>query len=164
MSVHWLSKDIVSFEIEFGVYEKFTKMWQWFQLKKKSHNLLCKVNVAIVTIALPVVCLFCTLWATFCNLWEHLTCCCLCIVLSLLIALRYGKFGPIYRIRLVAVEVWVYVHQALFSKFKTFGNILVKFLQRCLVFVLYMHHCKFGGCMITLTPDILVLGHFGPCM
>jgi len=51
---------------------------------------------------LPGARLFCAVLAILSSVWEHLTFCCLRIVRSLLIVLRYGEFGPI---GLIAVEV-----------------------------------------------------------
>ena len=42
-------------------------------------------------VSLPGVCMFCMVWAISASLQEHLTCHCLRIVHSLLIALKYGK-------------------------------------------------------------------------
>jgi len=63
-----------------------------------SSNLLREINIAMVTVALPVVQLFCIVLAFLVSLWEHLMCHCLCIVHSSLIVLRYGKFEPVYHI------------------------------------------------------------------
>jgi len=43
-----------------------------------------------IAVALPVACFFCMVWATLASLQENLTCHCLHLVHTSLIALRYG--------------------------------------------------------------------------
>jgi len=58
--------------------------------KQQRQAAIFYANVVMATIAsLPGVHLFCVVWAILASLWEHLTCRCLRVVRSSLIALRY---------------------------------------------------------------------------
>jgi len=55
----------------------------------------------------------------------------------------------------------MYANQNIFVAIKRVCIISGKFLQKCLVFALCVHLCKFRGCAV-MVPDISVFGHFGP--
>jgi len=104
-TVHLLSEDTVRFWNWSWDLREICKMHQSFYAQIDSSSSQAAsfyANVVMATIAsLPAVHLFCAVWAILASLWEHLTCRCLHVVHSSLIALRYSKFGPIW---LIVVE------------------------------------------------------------
>jgi len=100
-SVYRLSEKLSVFRSKFVFTRNLQKCNSRFTQKSHqaatpSSNLLREVNVDVATIAsLPGARFFCAVWAILANLRKHLTCRCLHVVSSSLIALRYGKFGSI---------------------------------------------------------------------
>ena len=124
------------------------------------------VNVAIATIeSLTGANIYVAVWAILASLRENLTCRCLRVVHTSLIAWRYGKFRPIYRIWVIAVSLEV---KFMYSNQNTF-------LSKPKGFVLFQwKHCRdvlFPCCAcidVSLervqslrSSDISVPGYFG---
>jgi len=81
-------------------------MQNLFQAATPGSNLLCKVNVVMAMIAsLPGVRLFSAVWAILASLWANVAQLWLHFGRSSLFVRKYGKFGPIYHIGLIALEV-----------------------------------------------------------
>jgi len=82
-SDHWLSEDLV---------RNLQKCNSEFTKKSHLTTTFTQVIVTMAMISLPVVRLFCTVWAIVASVREDLAQRRLCIGHSLLTALRYGKF------------------------------------------------------------------------